>query len=100
MSDTSGIPVCFGNVQGSVLLENAKLALRDMSAKWSDKIQIDPTLCVLLRLLRHLGLERLGTPVVRQGPEGIATQYTQVYQSCSHWILACHTEKKFAREIY
>jgi len=35
---TSGICVCFGNVQDPVLLENAKLALREMGA---DKIQID-----------------------------------------------------------
>jgi len=35
--------VCFGNVQDSVLLENAKLALQEMRAKWSDKIQIDTT---------------------------------------------------------
>ncbi|KAG8937074.1 Chitin synthase, class 5 [Tulasnella sp. 418] len=43
MSDTSGISVCFGNVQDPVLLENAKLALEDMKAKWSDKVQIDTT---------------------------------------------------------
>jgi hypothetical protein len=32
MSDTSGISVSFGNVQDPVLLENAKLALREMGA--------------------------------------------------------------------
>ena len=41
MSDTSGISVCFSNVQDPVLLENVKLALREMGAKWSDTIQID-----------------------------------------------------------
>ena len=41
MSDTSGISVCFGNVQNPALLENAKLALQEMGAKWSDNIQID-----------------------------------------------------------
>ena len=33
MSDTFGISVCFGNVQDFVLLENAKLALKDIGAK-------------------------------------------------------------------
>ncbi|KAG9039557.1 Chitin synthase, class 5 [Tulasnella sp. JGI-2019a] len=43
MTDTSGISVCFGNVQDQALFENAKLALQDMKAKWSDKVQIDTT---------------------------------------------------------
>ena len=33
MTDTSGICVCFGNVQDPALLEDAKLALREMKAK-------------------------------------------------------------------
>ncbi|KAG8890478.1 Chitin synthase, class 5 [Tulasnella sp. 332] len=43
MADTSGISVCFGNVQDKALLEDAKLALEDMKAKWSDRVQIDTT---------------------------------------------------------
>ena len=43
MTDTFGISVRFGNVQDSVLLENAKMALQEMQAKWSEKIQIDTT---------------------------------------------------------
>ncbi|TFY52929.1 hypothetical protein EVJ58_g9738, partial [Rhodofomes roseus] len=43
MTDTSGICVCFGNVQDPVQLENSKMALQEMGAKWSDKIEIDTT---------------------------------------------------------
>ncbi|KIY44269.1 hypothetical protein FISHEDRAFT_78176 [Fistulina hepatica ATCC 64428] len=43
MTDTSGTCVCFGTIQDPELLENAKDALVQMGAKWSDKIQIDTT---------------------------------------------------------
>ena len=43
MTDTSGISVCFGNVQDKEMLEDAKMALQEMRARWSDKIQIDST---------------------------------------------------------
>jgi Fibronectin type III domain len=44
MSDTSGISVCSGNVQDSVLSGNAKMALRDMGAKWGDNDTQKPLL--------------------------------------------------------
>jgi hypothetical protein len=42
-SDTSGISVCFGTVQDPHHLHQAKIALDQMGAKYSDKIQIDTT---------------------------------------------------------
>lgn len=42
-SDTSGISVCFGNVEDPTALSHAKQALEQMRAKWTDKIQIDTT---------------------------------------------------------
>jgi dihydroxyacid dehydratase/phosphogluconate dehydratase len=42
-SDTSGISVCFGNVQDPKLLHQAQVALDQMGARYSDKIQIDTT---------------------------------------------------------
>ncbi|KAF8265130.1 hypothetical protein EI94DRAFT_1804846 [Lactarius quietus] len=75
MTDTSGISVCFGNVQDSVLLENAKLALQEMHAKWSDKIQIDTThFAPGVEYQRAL---QLSIPIVQP-----------------QWILACYAEKK------
>ncbi|KDR84344.1 hypothetical protein GALMADRAFT_111621 [Galerina marginata CBS 339.88] len=95
MSDTSGVCVCFGNVQDEVLLENAKLALRDMGAKWSDKIQIDTSHFVCT------------TPAATPTGAGVAgnasgapgAAYQRALQLSipvvqPHWILACHTEKR------
>ncbi|KAF8165887.1 hypothetical protein B0H34DRAFT_254693 [Crassisporium funariophilum] len=95
MSDTSGISVCFGNVQDSVLLENAKLALREMGAKWSDKIQIDTSHFVCT------------TPAATPSGAGVAgnasgapgVAYQRALQLSipvvqPHWILACHSEKR------
>lgn len=43
IDNTSGISVCFGLVEPKELLEQAKEAVREMGAKWDDKIQIDTT---------------------------------------------------------
>lgn len=43
MTDTSGVCVCFGTVGDAVVLEIAEMALREMKAKWSDKVQVDTT---------------------------------------------------------
>ncbi|GBE90214.1 hypothetical protein BKA93DRAFT_741014 [Sparassis latifolia] len=95
MTDTSGISVCFGNVQDAVLLENAKMALREMGAKWSDKIQIDTT--------HFVCTTPAATPDGSQATGGITTAPGVEYQKAlqlsipvvqPHWILACHTEKK------
>jgi hypothetical protein len=101
MSDTSGISVCFGNVQDSMLLENAKLALSDMGAKWSDKIQIDTSHFVCTTPAATPS----GAGAARNTSGAPGVQYQRALQLSipvvqPHWILACHTEKRFAQEIY
>ena len=101
MSDTSGISVCFGNVQDSVLLENVKLALREMGAKWSDKIQIDTSHFVCTTPAATPS----GAGAARNTGGAPGVQYQRALQLSipvvqPHWILACHTEKRFARKIY
>lgn len=95
MTDTSGICVCFGNVQDPALLEDAKLALREMKARWSDKIQIDTTHFVCTTPApTPTGAQAAGNS---GGPPGI--EYQRALQLSipvvqPHWILACHSEKK------
>jgi hypothetical protein len=95
MSDTSGICVCFGNVQDPVLLENAKLALRDMGAKWSDTIQIDTS--------HFVCTTPAATPSGASASGGVSTAPGVAYQRAlqlsipvvqPHWILACHSERR------
>lgn len=92
MQDTSGISVCFGTVQDEVLLENAKLALRDMGAKWSDRIQIDTSHFVCT------------TPAGPGGGGAPGAMYQRALQLSipvvqPHWILACHAEKRFVMHV-
>ncbi|KAF7975167.1 hypothetical protein HWV62_10353 [Athelia sp. TMB] len=91
MSDTSGICVCFGNVQDEQVLEDAKQVIRVMGAKWSDKIQIDTTHFVCT------------TPAaVGGGPQatgGAGVEYQRALQLSipvvqPAWIFACNNEKK------
>ena len=95
MSDTSGISVCFGNVQDPVLLENAKLALREMGAKWSDTIQIDTSHFVCTTpAVTPTGANAAGNV---SGAPGVA--YQRALQLSipivqPHWILACHSERR------
>lgn len=97
ITDTSGISVCFGNIQDGVLLENAKLALRDMQAKWSDKIQIDTThfVCTTPAAIPS------GSQSSSNLSGGPGVEYQRALQLSipivqPHWILACNTEKKCA----
>jgi hypothetical protein len=95
MKDTSGVCVCFGNVQDPVLLENAKLALREMGAKWSDAIQIDTS---------HFVCTTPAATPSGAGPSGNTSaapgvQYQRALQLSipivqPYWILACHAEKR------
>ena len=92
MSDTSGISVCFGNVQDKVLLENAKAALKEMRAKWSDKIQIDTT--------HFVCTTPASTSATGQTSGGAGVEYQRALQLSipvvqPHWILACHSERKY-----
>lgn len=95
MSDTSGICVCFGNVQDPVLLENAKLALREMGAKWSDAIQIDTS--------HFVCTTPAATPSGASASGSVSTAPGVAYQRAlqlsipvvqPHWILACHAERR------
>jgi hypothetical protein len=95
MTDTSGISVCFGNVQDSVLLENAKLALREMKAKWSDKIQIDTTHFVCTTpAATSGGAQATGSVIGAPGVEYQRALQLSIPVVQPHWILACHAEKK------
>ncbi|KAI0315156.1 fibronectin type III/BRCA1 domain-containing protein [Amylostereum chailletii] len=96
MTDTSGISVCFGNVQDSVLLENAKLALNEMRAKWSEKIQIDTTHFVCTT-------PAASPSAVQTSPTGLHSAPGVEYQRAlqlsipvvqPQWILACRSERK------
>ncbi|KAF7298651.1 Chitin biosynthesis protein [Mycena indigotica] len=88
MTDTSGISVCFGTMQDTELLERAKAALREMKAKWTDKIAIDTTHFVCT------------TPNSKtNSPIAPAAEYQRAEQLSipivqPHWIFACLTEKK------
>lgn len=95
MSDTSGISVCFGNVEDEVLLENAKMALKDMKAKWSEKIEIDTTQFICTTpAATPTGSGAIGST---GGAPGVLYQRAlqlSIPVLQPHWILACHTEKK------
>jgi hypothetical protein len=95
ITDTSGISVCFGNVQDEVLLENAKLALREMRAKWSDKIQIDTTHFVCTTpAATSTGAQATGNRADAPGVEYQRALQLSIPVVQPLWILACHTEKK------
>ncbi|KAF8337209.1 fibronectin type III/BRCA1 domain-containing protein [Amanita rubescens] len=94
MTDTSGISVCFGNIQDPVLLENARMALQEMNGKWSDKIQIDTT--------HFVCTTPAAVPSAAQAAGNVPTTPGVEYQRAlqlsipvvqPHWILACHSEK-------
>ncbi len=95
MTDTSGISVCFGTVQDTALLENAKLALQEMKAKWSDKVQIDTThfVCTTPATTPQ------GAKVTGAMSGGPGVEYQKALQASipivlPQWVLACHQTKK------
>ncbi|KAF9061597.1 hypothetical protein BDP27DRAFT_1394210 [Rhodocollybia butyracea] len=95
IEDTSGISVCFGNCQDEVLLENAKMALREMRAKWSDKIQIDTThfVCTTPAATPN-GAQATGSASAAPGVEYQRALQLSIPVVTPHWILACHSEKR------
>ncbi|KAI0945628.1 hypothetical protein AcW1_001804 [Taiwanofungus camphoratus] len=95
MTDTSGISVCFGNVQDPVLLENSKMALREMGAKWSDKIQIDTThfVCTTPAATPN-GAQASGSLTTAPGVDYQKALQLSIPVVQPHWILACHSSKK------
>ncbi|KAG1743610.1 uncharacterized protein EDB91DRAFT_1125097 [Suillus paluster] len=95
IADTSGISVCFANVTDSVLLENAKLALKEMRAKWSDKIQIDTTHFVCTTpAVTPTGAQPAGGVAAAPGAEYQRALQLSIPVVQPQWILACHSEKK------
>ncbi|EJU06632.1 hypothetical protein DACRYDRAFT_113291 [Dacryopinax primogenitus] len=92
INDTSGISVCFGNVQDAVLLERSKMCLKEMGAKWSDRIQIDTShfVCTTPAAL---------TPASASAASGPGVEYQRALQASipivqPQWIIACYSEKK------
>ena len=96
MTDTSGISVCFGNVQDSVLLEKAKLTLQEMQAKWSDRIQIDTThfVCTSPAAI-PTGAQTSGSIASAPGVEYQRALQLSIPIVQPEWILACYAEKKW-----
>lgn len=95
MSDTSGISVCFGNVQDPTLLENSKMALEEMGAKWSEKIQIDTTHFVCTTpAATPAGAEATGSVTSAPGVEYQKALQMSIPVVQPTWVLACHSERK------
>ncbi|KAG8906142.1 Chitin synthase, class 5 [Tulasnella sp. 403] len=95
MKDTSGISVCFGNVQDPKMLEDAKLALQDMGAKWSDRVQIDTTHFVCTTpTVTPLGASATGSVPAQPGVEYQKALQASIPIVLPHWILACYHSKK------
>ncbi|KAI0303895.1 hypothetical protein BC826DRAFT_980252 [Russula brevipes] len=88
MTDTSGI-------SDSVLLENAKLALQEMRAKWSDKIQIDTTHFVCTTpAATPTGAQTSGSISSAPGVEYQRALQLSIPIVQPQWILSCYAEKK------
>ena len=90
MADTSGISVCFGTVLDKVLLEDAKQALHEMRARWSNKIQIDTTHFVCTTPAGEGAAADSGPGVEYQRALQLSIPVVQ-----PQWILACHSERKY-----
>lgn len=84
------------NIQDSVLLENAKLALKEMKADWSDKIQIDTTHFVCTTpAATPSGAQAAGNATNAPGVEYQRALQLSIPVVQPHWIMACHIEKKW-----
>jgi hypothetical protein len=99
MVDTSGISVCFGTIQDTVLREQATLALREMRAKWTERIQIDTTHFVCTT---PAATTSTGTGSTTQLASAPGVEYQRALQMSipvvqPQWILACLAEKKCVR---
>lgn len=95
MQDTSGICVCFGNVQDPVLLENAQLALQEMDAKWTDKIQIDTShfVCTTPAATPN-GASATGNASTAPGVQYQRALQLSIPVVQPYWIMACHAERR------
>ncbi|BGP13298.1 hypothetical protein JCM10213_004932 [Rhodosporidiobolus nylandii] len=88
IDNTSGVRVCFGLVQPDELLQQAKDAVKQMGAEWSDKIQIDSTHFVAT------------SSASKENPTGGASvEYQKAVQLSipivsPEWLLACSRSSK------
>ena len=96
-TNTSGIRVCFGTIQDPELVNSTEAALEEMSAGWSNKIQIDTT--------HFVCTTPAATPTAAQasggtvGASGPGVEYQKALQLSipivqPQWILACLAEKR------
>lgn len=96
MKDTSGISVCFGNVEDEKMLIHAKQALEQMNAKWTDKVQIDTTHFVCTTSTPSNNNVDGGHDGGGSGP---GAEYQKAVQLSlpivqPQWILACQHERR------
>ncbi|GAA5879364.1 hypothetical protein JCM16303_003177 [Sporobolomyces ruberrimus] len=92
IDNTSGISVCFGFVEPKELSEQAKEAIREMGAKWDDKIQIDTT-----HFVATSSAASRNEP--RGGSGGAGVEYQKAIQLSipvvsPEWLLSCHRSSK------
>ncbi|KAM0792882.1 hypothetical protein ACM66B_002644 [Microbotryomycetes sp. NB124-2] len=88
INDTSGLSVCFGHVEPEKLLSDAQNAIRDMKAKYSDKIQIDTTHFVATSPASP------SNPSGGPGPEYQKALQLSIPVVSPEWVLACQREQK------
>lgn len=96
-TNTSGIRVCFGTIQDLELLKTAEVALEEMGASWSNKIQIDTThfVCTTPAAIPTAAQASGGTV----GVSGPGVEYQRALQLSipivqPQWVLACLAEKR------
>ncbi|EKM60050.1 uncharacterized protein PHACADRAFT_170628 [Phanerochaete carnosa HHB-10118-sp] len=95
LEDTSGIRVCFGNVQDNRSLEEAKAALTDLGGKWSDRIQIDTTHFVCTTpAATPSGAEATGGASNAPGIEYQKALQLSIPIVTPHWVLECKKQHK------
>lgn len=105
MSNTSGIVVCLGPIEDEELRENAKSALQEMGAKWSEKIEIDTShfVCDTPRIadgMVHQQGQQGGAKAVAGYAQVLGVEYQRALQLSiptvqPSWILACHGQKRY-----
>lgn len=109
MSDTSGISVCFGYMEGSEpetdsgerqdgeLEAKTKSLIEGMGAKWSDKIQIDTThfVCTSPRS-RSSSITPGNNPATKdlRGAMYVKASQLSIPVVQPHWVFACAEQKK------
>lgn len=92
MSDTSGISVCFGNIEDSQMDKASKeILLEKLKGKSSEKIQIDTT--------HYVCSDPRNRGDLQSSRDSHGTMYNKAMQLSipvvqPHWIFACSEQKK------